>query len=460
MSALARYFLSQKWDVAGSDIAESPITAALRKEGITIKIGQKKDNVAADRALVIYSQAILPDNPELKEARRRAQPGRSLSVLSYPEAVGELTREHETIAIAGAHGKSTTTALTALVLEKGGFDPTVIVGANIKEYGGRNFRAGQSEYLVLEADEFGRAFLHYSPASAIITNIDREHLDIYKDLADIKKTFLLFLANMRDGGILIINRDNKNCFSLKTKIAALAGRKKLRVVWYSLRDPAAKKVRAAIIISGRHNLSNALAAYYMGRALGLAEKNVLAALHGYHGAERRMEYRGVLKIGNGKNKMNLSVYDDYAHHPAEIAAALQGFREKFSKANIVCVFQPHQARRLTALFKEFQSAFDDADGVVMLPIYKVAGRDEASSLDSAALVRAMQKRQPGKSITYLGDPAKLKTALNALISLSDAGRSKIKTGGLKTVLVMMGAGTIVHYTDTLLKADDRRKTGR
>ena len=485
MSALARYFLSQNWDVSGSDLAESPITAELRKEGVKVKIGQKKSNIRAGMALAVYSQAIRPDNPELKEARRYG-----IQTLSYPEEIGELTRQYKTITVSGAHGKSTTTALSALILEKGGFDPTVIVGANLKEFGGKNFRKGKcspsellsisrkssdGEYLVLEADEFGRAFLHYSPACAIITNIDREHLDTYKNLADIKKTFLRFLANIRDGGTAIINRDDKNCHSLKEKIAALARRKNLKVIWYSLRDSAAKKIKEIIQIPGEHNVSNSLAAYYLGQSLEIPEKNILAAIGAYRGASRRMEYRGELKAtllchpreGEDSRFKNLkvSVYDDYAHHPAEIKATLRAFREKFPKAKIICMFQPHQARRLAALFKEFKNAFDSADSTIILPLYKVPGRDEESILDSEALVRAIQKRRPKRQVFYLNDPKKLKDALNPLLACSGMKNycclrnpskfeAELKTKNKRhkqIILVMMGAGNIVQYTDELLK---------
>lgn len=457
MSALARYFLSQKWSVSGSDIDESPILARLRKEGIKVKIGQKKGNIGPETALIIHSQAIKPNNPELKEANRLG-----IKAISYPEAVGEITRQYKTITVSGAHGKSTTTALIALILKNGGeaLDPTVIVGANLKEFGGNNFKQGKSEYLVLEADEFGRAFLHYSPAYAVITNIDREHLDIYKDLADIKKTFMLFLSNMKDGGTIIINRDDKNCYSLKKNIDALAGRKKLKIIWYSLSNPIVKKIKKIIQIPGEHNISNSLAAYHFGRALKIPEKNILEAIHAYHGASRRMEFRGIMKNKFGK----VSVYDDYAHHPTEIRATIKAFREKFPKDEIICVFQPHQAKRLAALFKEFQGAFDDADSTIILPLYKVPGRDEVSIVNSEMLVRGIQKRRPKRLVFYLNDPNKLKNALNALLASQDMKNccclknpQKDKAKNLKKdqrkeiVIVMMGAGSIVKCTDLLLK---------
>lgn len=435
MSALARYFLAQKWVVSGSDLAKSPILSQLHKDGVNVKIGHKKGGLPKNTTLVVYSQAIRPANPELEQAGKL---GAETRVLSYPEAIGELTRQYKTIAVSGAHGKSTTTALVALILKDGGLDPTVIVGANLKEFAGGNFRQGKSEYLVLEADEFGRAFLHYSPIAVVITNIDREHLDIYKNLADIKNTFLQFLENIGDGGTIIINRGDKNCFSLKKKIIMLARRKKLRVIWYSLKDSEAKKIKKSIKIPGQHNVANALAAYRLGRLFGIPERKIIGAIGAYRGAGRRMEYRGKF-ISAGNRTAIIPVYDDYAHHPAEIAATLAAFREKFPEKTIICVFQPHQAKRLEMLFDEFQNAFNAADIALILPLYKVPGRDEASPLDSKTLVCAIQKRQPEKLIFYLNDPKNLKSALNALIPAHKAA-----------AIVMMGAGDIVKYTGTLL----------
>ncbi|MBI2096929.1 MAG: UDP-N-acetylmuramate--L-alanine ligase, partial [Candidatus Sungbacteria bacterium] len=256
MSALARYYKARKWAVSGSDLAWSGITKELAKEGVKVKIGHKKGNLPAGLALVIYSQAIRSSNPELREARRRG-----VRVAPYPEIVGELTRTYTTIAVAGAHGKSTTTALASLVMIKGGLDPTVIVGAKLKEFGGKNFRAGHGTFLALEADEFGKSFLHYSPAFAIVTNIDNEHLDTYKNIANIKKNFLKFLGNTKIGGTLILNKSSKPLIGLKKKIGKIAEVKNLKIIWYSLRSPAARKIENIIKIPGKHNVSNALAAY-------------------------------------------------------------------------------------------------------------------------------------------------------------------------------------------------------
>jgi len=437
MSALARYFLAQKWAVSGSDLVKSGITQNLQKEGVEVKIGHKKAYLPTDVGLVVTSQAIPRDNPELVEARRRG-----VRILTYPEVIAELTEQHKTIAIAGAHGKSTTTALAALTLIAGGLDPTVIIGTNLKEFGGgrqgSNFRKGRSEYLVLEADEFGNAFRHYSPTLAIVTNIDREHLDVYKNLANIKKAFLDFMKNVASGGTLVLNRDDANLHSLKPEISAFAKKERVRIIWYSLRDPAAKKIKHVIKIAGEHNLSNAVAVYALGKALCIPERTILRAIGSYRGAWRRMEFRGTLRVKGVRG--GAPVYDDYAHHPTEIRATLAAFHEKYPKKKILCVFQPHQIKRLTALFKEFTTAFEGADKTLILPIYKVAGRDEKPSrFDAQALARAIQKREPKKLLFYLADPRNLRRAILTLgAPLSSC------------VIVMMGAGNIVDLTDSLL----------
>ncbi len=446
MSALARYFaaiskdptIPKKLAISGSDIAPSSITKGLQKEGVQVKFGHKKANIGRDLSLVIYNRAILPNNPELAVAKDLG-----IRTLPYADALGRITEQYATIAITGSHGKSTTTSLAGLALMKGGLDPTIMVGTNLKELGGTNMRLGHGPYLVLEADDFGGAFTHYSPTIAIVTNIDREHLDFYKSFANLKAAFLKFLANTRTSGAFILNRDDKNLYSLHTQIAAIAKRNEINVLWYSLRDPAAKKIKRTIKIPGVHNVSNALAVYKLGKALGISESKTLAAIGAYQGAWRRMEYRGMFDGGARRArdaKSGALVYDDYAHHPTEIKATLQAFREKYPHKKILCVFQPHQAKRLKALFKDFMTAFKDADKTLLLPIYKVAGRDEKfPKFDSEALARIVQKREPHKLFFYLANPRNLKNAIRALATpLSDH------------VIVMMGAGDIVNFTDQLI----------
>jgi len=466
VSSLARWFIAQKWAVSGSDAALNPIYQEVKKDGLRANIGHKKTNIPAKCGLVIYSQAIKRDNPELKEAGRR-----NIPVLSYPEAIGELTKFYKTICVSGMHGKSTTTAMAGLMLMKAGLDPTIIIGTKLKELGNKNFRAGRGQYIVLEADEYKDAFLNYSPAFVITTNLDREHLDYFKNAERIKKSFMKFFSGTRDGGVLILNRDNEMLRSLKQKIDKASKSNNLKVKWYSLRDKESAKIKKHIKLPGQHNISNALAVFCLAKFLGISEKVFLSSISEYGGSWRRMEYRGELQIANRKERMakshkplaisHVPVYDDYGHHPTEIKATLQAFREKFPKHRIICVFQPHQAERLKLLFKEFKSAFKDADTVIIMPIYKVTGRESgtASKYDSESLVKSMQKSEPGRQIFYIKEPKNIKKAMDVLLSdhsfpcpvdknAEHSPRRKQKPA----VIVMMGAGDIVNYTDVLLKS--------
>lgn len=441
MSALARYFLSKNWAISGSDASKHHITEGFKKTSVNVKIGHKRANVPPKALLVVKSQAIPADNPEIAEAARRG-----MRILTYPEALGELTRTHNTIAIAGSHGKSTTTALVALALIEGGFDPTVIVGNNLREFGGTNFRNGKSKWLVIEADEYGRAFLHYSPFIAIVTNIDREHLDIYKNIVDAKRTFMQFLANTAAGGALVLNRDDANLRSLAPRIAVLAKNKKLRVIWYSLRGSASvASLKTRIRIFGSHNLSNAEGAFRAARFLGIPDAKILRAISRYRGAWRRMELRGIATLPAKEGDRTALVYDDYAHHPTEIRATLTAMKEHYHGRPLVCVFQPHQGKRLSLLFKEFTSAFDDADATILLPLYRVRGRDEDPARTSEDLVRAMQRRNPRQVVRFLEDPEDLPAALGDVLEPFP------HTGGSRSpIVVMMGAGDIVNHTSALL----------
>jgi UDP-N-acetylmuramate--alanine ligase len=404
MSALARYFLSEGWKVSGSDLSPSDILKELRKEGAHIKIGHHYSLIRANEPinLVIYNQAIPEDNPELIQAKKF-----NIVCQSYPQTIGELTKKYKTIAIAGAHGKSTTTAMTALILIEAGYDPTVIVGTKLKEFGGSNFRKGKSEWLVLEADEFKAAFLNYFPTLAIVTNIDKEHLDFYRNFSNVKKAFEKFKKQC--GGVLEAEKNPK----------------------------ILSEIKRVLKIPGKHNVYDASCAYSIAKHLGIPHKTIIKALGKYTGAWRRMEYKGEFKSQNAKVKS--FVYDDYAHHPTEIKATLAGFREKWPKNAIICVFQPHQAERLKLLFNDFKTAFKDANKVVILPAYKVAGREEKfeKKYDAKALARSIDA-------LYIKNPKKdLKKSLLSLITNNQLTNN--------SVIVMMGAGDIVNLTPRLIK---------
>lgn len=418
VSALARYYLTMGVVVSGSDLAASEILDELSRLGIVIKIGRhKKTNIPKGATRVICTPAVPRDNAELKEARRRG-----ILVQTYPEALGELTKTYETITISGSHGKSTTTALVSLVLEEGYFDPTVIIGVKLREFGGSNFRRGRGPYLVVEADEWDRSFLNYSPEHAVVTNIDREHLDTYKTLDDLEETFTEYLAKVPPRGVIVANADDPTL----AKVARKFGDK---VKWYSVQDPEAQLVKPILRIPGEHNLSNALAAFKLARALGVFERDILAGLSRFSGAWRRFELRGIV---NGA-----FIIADYGHHPSEIKATIQAARDRFPLRRIWCIFQPHQHQRLSFLWDDFVTAFDNADRISFLPVYEVAGRETASAKKQVNSFRlAEEVRSRGKDVSYLD-------------SFEDAKKSIKTQAHPGDIVLMVGAGDIYDLTKEL-----------
>ncbi|MEK9154970.1 MAG: UDP-N-acetylmuramate--L-alanine ligase [Patescibacteria group bacterium] len=444
VSALARYFLSEGYKVSGSDANFSEITKQLKKEGAKIFIGHKASNIDDSLRLVISSAAITKDNPEIIKAKQL-----NIPVKLYCQELGELIKKHKAIAVSGAHGKSTTTSMLSLIFIEAGFDPAVIVGTKLREFKDSNFRKGKSGYLIAEADEYNASFLHYSPFAAIITNIDREHLDFYKNLSNVKKSFVEFINNVRPEGILVLNKDDKNLFSLKNKIQKIAKNKNIKLFWYGVKEGSSKsavsKIRKSLKVPGEHNISNALAAYTMAKTLNVADKSIFDSLSKYNGAWRRMEYRGNIRNSDFK----IPVYDDYAHHPTEIRATLAGIAQKWPKSAVICVFQPHQVKRLEALFNDFIGAFNEANVLVLLDVYKVKGREELSqNVNSEKLAETIKNRLKKqshrlKNVVHLADSKNLLTKLKEIIK-TDSKHSDY-------IVVMMGAGDIYKLTDSLIK---------
>lgn len=415
VSALAKYYIFSGAKVSGSDLASSEITDQLSKMGAKIYIGKhKRSNISKTVNLVIYSPAISPKNLEYQEAQKR-----DTKIQSYPEAVGDLTKKYKTITVSGSHGKSTTTAMAALVLEEGYFDPTVIVGTKLKEFsppaGGSNFRKGLGSYLLLEADEWNKSFLNYHPQIAVVTNIDADHLDTYGTIEQVEKTFSEYLARVAPDGKIIANANNPR---LK-KVAEKFGKK---VVWYSLEDKAAKQVAKILKVPGEHNISNALAALTLGRSLGAHEPDILRALSHFQGTWRRFEFKGIVK--------DAFVFTDYGHHPTEIKATIKAARDKFPLRRIWCVYQPHQYQRLAYLWNDFTKAFDLADVVCLLPVYDVVGRETAEAkaqVNSERLAYAIEKR--GKKVDLLSGNKEAVKFIKAHARKGD-------------VIIIMGAGDI------------------
>lgn len=352
LSALARYMRAQGAAVSGSDSSLSKITKDLENEGITVHLDQSASHIPEDCNLIIYTIAIKEDNPELVEAR-----GKELVMMTYPEALGELTKNYTTIAVCGTHGKTTTTAMVASALKAAGKNPTVIVGSLLQD-GGTNFIQGDSEYLVVEACEYKRSFLQLHPTHVLVTNIDAEHLDYYKDLHDIKSAFQSFADKVPEGGYLITH-DNVN---LSTKGYAINA------------DSYIHDVHTIDLqVLGSHNHANASLVISLTNALLLDENKVREGLHSFTGTWRRLEYKGSTKHG-------VKVYDDYGHHPTEIAATIEALREKYPKElfPLYVFFQPHLYSRTQRFLDEFAQVLSLPYKVFIMPIYAAREKEDNS----------------------------------------------------------------------------------
>lgn len=437
VSSLAQWFLAQNWAVSGSDLKSTGITQELKKQGVNVKIGHKRSNLLPKTSLVVYSAAIPAKNPELLRAKELG-----LEILTYSQALGSLTEKYTTLAITGTHGKSTTTAMVAHILAKAGFDPTVILGSkflikNKKETAVGNFQFGQSRFLIIEADEYRDQFLNYSPWAGIITNLELDHLDYFKNLKQTQNSFLKFARLFDPAGFIVLNKDNPSLVQMAAKI-------KIPVVWFSSRQKnQLKKLSRVLKIPGKHNLMNALASWRLAENLGIKEKDILSALGDFPGIWRRLEYKAQKSVKIDRRLIKIKIFDDYAHHPTETKASLQGLREKFPDDYLICVFQPHQAKRLAGLFDEFKIAFSDANSLFLLDIYQVAGRDKVSqNITSKTLAAEIKRTQKRPTVFYLPYPQKLTAQIKKhLTEIKD-----IK----KVVVVMMGAGDVYTYTDFLL----------
>lgn len=366
MSALARLFHARGDIVTGSDREASRTIDALASEGIAVSIGHVAELVrGAD--MVVYTKALGEDNTELAEARRLGLPLRT-----YSEALGEFSKEKYTIAVAGAHGKTTTTGMTGKLLSDAGLAPTIIVGGEMANFG-TNFVAGTGGYLVVEADEYRESFLDLHPRMSVITNIDNDHLDYYKDIAAIQGAFKKFVRLLPEGGSLVCNPTDVNVAAVLTDIED-AG---VKVVDYTL-SPRDFRLK----VPGEHNIRNAQAAYTVGVILGIPAETIRKSLESFSGTRRRIELKGVTASGT-------IVYDDYAHHPTEIKATLAALRGKHPEKKIFAVFQPHLFSRTKLLLADFAVSFADADEVIFAPIY--AAREENTwGVSSEALAREAQ----------------------------------------------------------------------
>jgi UDP-N-acetylmuramate--alanine ligase len=414
ISAIARMFLLEGKIVTGSDRAASEVTEALEKAGIKIFLEQRPENIHPQTDLIIYTVAIPADNPELKAAQKAGIP-----CITYPQALGIVSKDKFTIAVSGAHGKTTTTAMIAKMLMDAGLDPTVVVGSLMKnETTGAwsNFVAGKGKYLVAEACEYRRSFLNLSPKILVITNIDDDHLDYYKDIEDIKSAFKEMVEKIPADGYLVCDMELPH-------IEEVAKQAKCTVMDYEVFGNQNLRLK----VPGAHNISNAAAALAVADILGIKRKNAEKSLENFSGTWRRFEHKGTTKTG-------VEIYDDYGHHPTEVKATLAGAREFFGDKKITVIFQPHLFSRTKQHLEEFGKAFKDANEVILAPIYPARELfDPSISSDMVA-----------EKILATGIPAQV------FITPADIKNYISTTSASGDVVITMGAGDIYKTGEALL----------
>jgi UDP-N-acetylmuramate--alanine ligase len=442
MSGIAEVMHNLGYSVQGSDIAEGASVERLRARGITVAIGHDAANLG-DAAVVVTSTAVRRTNPEVAAALERRIP-----VVRRAEMLAELMRLKSTVAVAGTHGKTTTTSMVATLLDAGGIDPTVINGGIIESYGS-NARLGDSEWMVVEADESDGSFLRLDGTIAVVTNIDPEHLDHYGSFDAVKDAFLQFIENVPFYGAAVLCLDHPE---VQNVIARVRDR---RVITYGFsthadvhaedirteggstrfdavhRDRDGRERRIANILlpmPGRHNVQNALAAIAVAIEMGCSDDTIRAGFARFGGVRRRFTEVGKID--------GVTIIDDYAHHPVEIRAVLSAARDA-AKGRVIAVVQPHRYTRLRDLMEEFQSAFADADMVFAAPVYP-AGEEPIENVDSRSLVAGMKARGQRHAVEIAG-PDALATELSATIEPGD-------------FVVCLGAGDITKWAVGLAAA--------
>ncbi|HXH52415.1 MAG TPA: UDP-N-acetylmuramate--L-alanine ligase [Sphingomicrobium sp.] len=439
MSGIAEVMHQLGYSVQGSDIAESYVIEKLRRAGIPVTIGHSADNLG-EAAVVVCSSAIDRGNPEIEAAAERRLP-----IVKRAEMLAELMRMQKTIAVAGTHGKTTTTSMIAALLDAGGIDPTVINGGIINRYGS-NARLGKSDWMVVEADESDGSFLRLDGTIAIVTNIDPEHLEHYGDFERVKQAYCEFVENVPFYGLAVMCVDHPEVQAILSRIrdrrivtygfSALADIRADNVVaeeggssFHALvlqRDGSRRTMeRVHVPMPGRHNVQNALAAIAVALELGLDDAAIIDGFSRFEGVKRRFS-----QVGDVDGAV---IIDDYAHHPVEIRSVLAAARES-AKERVIAVVQPHRYSRLQALMEEFQSAFNDADVVFVAPVYP-AGEQPIEGVDAEALVEGLRARGH-RMVKAVGNLDELCLALRDLAGDGD-------------MIICMGAGDITKWAAAL-----------
>ena len=438
MSGIAEILHHNGFDVSGSDMQDSPQINYLQGLGIKVFIGHRAENVS-NAELVVYSSAVRADNPEMQHAKEMGIP-----LIRRAEMLGELMRLKYTLAISGTHGKSSTTSLVGSILEMAGEDPTVIVGG-IVQGKGSGTTIGKGSYLVAESDEFDHSFLQMMPSSAIITNIDTDHLDTYKDLEDIKNAFVEFANKVPFYGQVVLCLDDNGCQSVLSRLAkpvitygfspqAIYNIKNCRYMEngsaFSVYKNSELLGEFSINLLGRHNVQNAVGALALATEESIPVEVSKKALAAFAGVKRRMEFKGKIR--------GALLFDDYAHHPTEAVATLSAFRESFPDRRIIAIFQPHLYSRVKNHAEEFGIAFGNSDVLLVCDIY--GAREEPIEGISGKLIFDFAHSRGHRNAHFIGAKE------NALTFLAD----EAKEGDL---IVTMGAGNITSLCAKILEID-------
>ncbi len=452
MSGIAEVMHNLGYRVQGSDIAEGYVVEGLRRRGIAVAIGHAPENVEG-AAVVVTSTAVQRGNPEVEAALARRIP-----LVRRAEMLAELMRLKSTVAIAGTHGKTTTTSMVAALLDAGGVDPTVINGGIINNYGS-NARLGASDWMVVEADESDGSFLRLDGTIAVVTNIDPEHLDHYGHFDAIKDAFVEFIENVPFYGAAVLCLDHPQVQAIIPRI------RDRRIVTYGFsaqadvrgtnvvpgpdgnrfdvvvrdRDGNGRTIEGIHLpMSGRHNVQNALAAIAVALHMGIADESIVSGFHGFAGVKRRFTRVGGIAVEGGK----IDVIDDYAHHPVEIRAVLSAAREGVGAGRVLALVQPHRYTRLRDHMDGFQQAFNDADSVIALPVY-TAGEAPIDGVSSDVLIAGLRDRGHRRAVVAEG-PESAAGAIAAQIGAGDLGAGDM--------IVCLGAGDITRTAAGLAAA--------
>ncbi|MBU0614414.1 UDP-N-acetylmuramate--L-alanine ligase [Patescibacteria group bacterium] len=414
-SAVAKFFLLKKAVVSGSDAHPSEITEELESMGAKVFIGHFSENITKDCDLVVYSRAVQEDNVEFVSAKKMG-----IEIFSYAQFLGKLAEGYKTIAVSGTNGKSTTSAMLAKILIDAGEDPTVILGTKSPDFPHGNLRMGGQEWFVVEACEYMASMLEIKPDFAIITNIEEDHLDYYRDIGHIKETFQKWIDSMPQGARVIINsRDlvsqslsipKKSIFDIEEREIG-SGEQHFLVAG----DPVTLK------IPGEFNAMNAAAAMVTAKAIGIPAGKASDSLFGFKGTWRRFELVGEWQ--------DADVFSDYAHHPTAVRGTIDAFKEFFHARRLIVIFEPHQHSRTKELFDDFVESFDSADSLIVSEIYEVVGRSEEKEISSSELVKEISKRKTINDVRFAKDYEEAESFLRDMVQAGD-------------ILLFMGAGTI------------------